>query len=132
MEARGPIGDALRAVGNATSGALGAVGGVFRPVGRFWADNEVGLTSRAVLELGLENAIYALDPKRRKAEKAAATAEAAAAAAATLRAERDAVPIFSLQDRWAMDEEVREAERAASEAKRAAQAAYKELARDER
>jgi len=132
VEARGPIGDALRAVGNATSGALGAVGGVFRPVGRFWADNEVGLTSRAVLELGLENAIYALDPKRRKAEKAAATAEAAAAAAATLRAERDAVPIFSLQDRWAMDEEVREAERAASEAKRAAQAAYKELARDER
>ena len=69
--------------------------------------NELGYKARAVLELGLEKAVEALNPKRRVADGLAAQYERLASEAAQLRAERDAVPFWQLQERWGLDDRVR-------------------------
>ena len=129
MESDGPVGAVLRATGNVTSAvATEVVAPTATIFTRFWRRNEVGYTSRAVLELGLEQAVYAVNPKRRTAERLSQEYEAAATVAATLRAEKDALPFFALQDRFAKTDELMAAERKALEAKRAAQAAFDALA----
>ena len=108
--------------------------GVVVPVVKSAADayvaNEVGLKSRALLELGIEEAIYAFDPKRRQAEKLFAEYEALAAEAAELREQESSYNLWDSQ-RWTAQNEARAAEEAAAEKKRsalAAQAAMKQRA----
>lgn len=127
VDEENPVGTTLRTVGNVTSTvATEVVVPTATGVADFVKENELGLKSRAVLELGLEAAILALNPKRKEAEKLAQQYDAAVAVAMEVRAKRDAVPVWSLQERWALDEEVRAAEDEALRLRRAAQQAQRE------
>lgn len=124
VDSDSPVGTTLRTVGNVTSTvATEVVVPTAKGVNNFVKENELGLKSRAVLELGLEAAILALNPKRKEAEALTQKYNKAAAAAMKVRAKRDEVPLWDLQTRWKLDEEVREAEEEALSLKRAAQEA---------
>ena len=68
-----------------------------------WADvyveNELGYKARALLEIGFESALYAIDPERRARERAEAEAAAARAKAAEeaamRRAAKEGLPWWS-------------------------------------
>ena len=97
VDSAGPVGTTLRTVGNVTSAVVNkGVIPAATAVSTFWSQNEVGVKSRAVLELGIESALYAFDPERRERERAEAAAAAAAAKAAAeaeaRRAEKEALP----------------------------------------
>mmetsp|Transcript_32483 Transcript_32483/g.85269 ORF Transcript_32483/g.85269 Transcript_32483/m.85269 type:complete len:280 (-) Transcript_32483:691-1530(-) len=97
VDEEGPIGDTLRAVGNTTTFvAKEVVVPTVTATAKFAEEKELGLNARALLELGIESAIYALDPERKvreQAEREAAEAAARAAAeAAERRAKKDALP----------------------------------------
>ena len=95
VDSQGPVGSTLRLFGNATSFvATKLVGPVAGGVASFWGSNEVGLKARALLELGIENALYTRDPGRKEREAAEAAARAAAEAAAKRKAEKDALPFW--------------------------------------
>ena len=97
MENDGPVGEVLRTVGNATEFAIKkiAVPGAKAAVD-FYADKKVGLRSRALLELGIESAIYALDPKRKQREEEARKRAEEVAKAAFEAARKEALPFWNL------------------------------------
>ena len=131
LDDEGPVGTTLRAIGNATSGVVEFSGDVASPFARwaskFYVEKEVGYKGRALLEMGLQQALGAANPKRREAERLSTEYETAATVAAELRGQRDALSIWELQARWSLDAEVRDAESTANTAKRAARAAYAAL-----
>ena len=102
VDSAGPVGTTLRTVGNVTSiVANEVVVPVATGLSNFAEKNELGIKARAALEIGIEQAIYAVDElagsgerrAREKAEEEARiAAEKAAAEAARLQAERDAKP----------------------------------------
>jgi len=119
VDSASPVGSALRGVGGGAE-VVGkeVVVPTTKAVGSFVKKNEVGLKTRAVLEIALENAILILNPKRKKLEKLEAAYKEKAASAARLRAERDGVPAWQLTERWALDDQVRAAEQEAAMARR--------------
>lgn len=100
VDNQGPLGSTLRLFGNATSFvATKVVAPVVGGASSFWSANEVGLKSRALLELAIENALYARDPGRKEREQAEAAARAAAEEAARRKAEKDALPFWD-PNKW--------------------------------
>lgn len=102
VDSEGPVGDSLRLAGNATAFvATEVVAPTASGVYNFWEKNELGYKSRALLEIGIENAIYAFDPERREREQAEAAAIQAAEEAAILaeeeRLRKEALPWYSLE-----------------------------------
>ena len=96
VDEQGPVGETLRAVGNATSFVTReAVVPAAKGVSSFYTKNEVGYKARALLEVGIESLLYAVDPRRKAREEAEAEAARAAAAAAAERARKDALPWWS-------------------------------------
>jgi len=131
VDSAGPVGSTLRAIGNVTTSVAAEVAGIAAPVARwtsrFYVDKEVGYTSRALLEMGLQQALGAVNPKRREAERLSKAYEKAATGASELRAQRDALSVWELQERYSLDGQVRDADSTANLAKRAARAAYAAL-----
>jgi hypothetical protein len=100
VDSAGPVGTTLRAVGNVTSfTATEVVMPAAKGVANFYTENEIGYKGRALLEMGIERALYAFDPDRKAREEAEAAAEAAAVAAAAAAAaeqeRKDALPWWS-------------------------------------
>ena len=131
VDSAGPVGTTLRAIGNATSGVFDFSSSVAEPIAtsasKFYVDNEVGYKGRALLEMGIQQALGAADPKRREAERLSAEYEKAATVVAELSAQRDELSVWELQARWSLDGQVRDAESTANTAKRAARSAYAAL-----
>ena len=90
VDNEGPVGETLRVVGNVTS-FVGreVVAPTVTTAANVYVENELGYKARALLELGIESALYAADPERRAREKAEAEA-AAEAARARAQAEAEA------------------------------------------
>lgn len=89
VDSGSPLGTTLRTVGNVTSEVFNkGVYPVAKAAADFYEENEVGWTARAVLELGLEKAFYALSPEARERALREAQEKAAAAEAARREAER--------------------------------------------
>ena len=111
----------LSSVGNATSNAFSIVSDVATPAAswtsRFYIEKEVGYKGRALLEMGLQQVLGAANPKQREAERLSKEYETAATVVSELRAQRDALSLWELQERWSLDGQVREAEAEASQAK---------------
>lgn len=100
VDSAGPVGSTLRLVGNATSFvATKVVGPVVGAASSAWSANEFGLKSRALLELAIENALFARDPGRKERELAEAVASKAVEAAAASKAEKDALPFWD-PNKW--------------------------------
>jgi len=102
VDSAGPVGATLRTVGNVTSFATREVVlPVTKGVAGFYSDNEIGYKSRALLEMGIESALFAFDPGRREREAEEAEADRAAAQAAAEaaaeQARRDALPWWDPQ-----------------------------------
>ena len=92
----------LRVVGNVSSAIVteGIIPAA-TATNDFVEKNELGLKARALLELGIEQAIYAFDPERRERERAEEEARLAAEKAAAERAARkaykDSLPFWDLE-----------------------------------
>jgi len=112
----GPVGTTLRKVGNVSSEVFNrAVYPVAKGAFDFYQENELGWKARALLELSLENAFYALSPEakekalQKEAEKQAAEeyarrqaelarqAEEAEREAAELQEYKDSLPFWDPQ-----------------------------------
>ena len=63
----------------------------------------MGYKGRALLEMGIQQALGAADPKRREAERLSAEYEKAATVVAELSAQRDELSVWELQARWSLD-----------------------------
>jgi len=106
VDSAGPVGQTLRAVGNTASAVVtkGIVPAA-KAVGNFAEKYEVGLTARALLEIGLESLILKVrevaDPEearmRIEEKKAAEAARKAEEERAARQAARDALPFWDLE-----------------------------------
>ena len=97
VDADNAAGAALRTVGNVTTEVVSVTTKeVIKPTAKFYVENEVGLKSRALLELGIEALIKTIDPKRaeeeRRREEAKRRLAEEAARLAARQAEKDALP----------------------------------------
>ena len=100
VDNEGPVGETLRTVGNVTS-FVGreVVAPTVAAATDVYVENDLGYKARALLEIGFESALYAIDPERRARERAEAEAAAARAKAAEeaamRRAAKEGLPWWS-------------------------------------
>lgn len=100
VDEEGPVGETLRTVGNVTSFVVGdVVAPTVSAAADVYTKNELGYKARALLEIGIESALYAVDPDRREREQAETEAERqraqAAVEAAARQAEKETLPWWS-------------------------------------
>ena len=103
VDSAGPVGATLRTLGNVTSFlTLNVAAPTISKAAEVYQENELGYKARALLEMGIEAAIYAADPNRKERDaalqaerQAEIEAERRAAEEAARRAEKDALPWWS-------------------------------------
>ena len=115
VDSAGPVGTTLRTVGNVTSFAvMDVLVPTVTGIAAFTNDNQLMLRSRALLEMGIESAIYGLNPRRKLQEQLQVQYDEAVVVAEELRAERDDLPFWE-PTRWSLDAGVRDAEAAVAD-----------------